>query len=343
MFGRPSVLVSALAVTAVAGVPSAAGLGEPSPLRGVPLSGPTGLRLLVPARPPYVFDADTGEVRIVRGVDVRGTPTVWTFAAGADAVVGVDRFRRGVPAADFYVVRRSSGDAVRIAVGAQAAPAGADSIWLKTYRSRQHCMLRQIGLTGRSTRRPRRIPCSARLVDAGGTALVVHGRTTSDPRTGKTLVRGREIRAIAGSVALASAEAPRPVPLIHLRTRHRWGLRWPSSIRYLDSPAVHPNGRLVAVGFADPSYRGGGTQVSDVWLLDVTTRTFTHLPDLPAEVSLKSTSMRWTVDGRLVWLGASGGQEILAVWKPGDKRIAVRPVQIPRRDAGSDSFVVWAS
>ena len=38
-----------------------------------------------------------------------------------------------------------------------------------------------------------------------------------------------------------------------------------------------------------------------------------------------------------------GGREFVAVWGPDDEQIAVRPAQIPLRDAGSESFIVWAT
>jgi hypothetical protein len=80
--------------------------------------------------------------------------------------------------------------------------------------------------------------------------------------------------------------------------------------------------------------------VTDVWLLDPATRRFRHLPDMPAIVDLKFTSMAWTSDGRLVMLAQSVGRTVVAVWRPGQKRVAVKPVRLPRRDGGSDSFVV---
>jgi hypothetical protein len=61
---------------------------------------------------------------------------------------------------------------------------------------------------------------------------------------------------------------------------------------------------------------------------------------MPAAVSLKASFMSWTNDGRLVILAESGGREVIGVWRPGDKRIAVRRVRLMQRNSGSDSFVV---
>ena len=148
--------------------------------------------------------------------------------------------------------------------------------------------------------------------------------------------------AIAGEFALGSAGPAQPLPLTDLRTAKRWLLPWPSQIGQTDQPAVQPNGHLIAVAFADPAYQGSGTQVTDVWLLDPAARRFQHLPDMPAEVALKFTSMSWTADGRLVWLAETENHDVVAVWRPGERRIAVRPVRLPIRNSGSDAFVVWA-
>lgn len=76
-----------------------------------------------------------------------------------------------------------------------------------------------------------------------------------------------------------------------------------------------------------------------MWLLDAKTASLTHLPGMPALVSLKSTSMAWTLDGQLVLLGESGGKDVVALWRPGQRHLAVKTVDLPeRRDSGSDSF-----
>lgn len=66
----------------------------------------------------------------------------------------------------------------------------------------------------------------------------------------------------------------------------------------------------------------------DAWLLDPATRQFRHLPGMPAAVHLKFTSMAWANDGRLVMLAQSGGpggdRDLVAIWKPGQRQIAVR-------------------
>src|SRR5688500_20369460 len=49
---------------------------------------------------------------------------------------------------------------------------------------------------------------------------------------------------------------------------------------------------------------------------------------MPAFVALKQTNMAWTDDGRLVLLGESR-RTLVAVWRPGEDRLAVRAVRLP--------------
>jgi hypothetical protein len=338
-------MLARLALVAV--LATAASNAEPRPLTGVPLTGPTGLRLLVSANPPLFLDVDTGRVAPVTGLDVRGDPVTSVLAVGEDAVVWLARSGGGtVPAAELYVVRHGSTAARRIGTGWDVAPAAdGRAIWVKRYRSARRCILAELGLDGRLRRAPRALPCTTRLVAAGSVPLLVRGGTVSDPLgTRLPATPGRVLTVVEG-VVLSSAGLHGPLTLTDLGSGARRRLPWPSEIGGPDSQggtddaAVH--GSLIALGFADPAYEGDGTQVIDVWLLDPARASFQHVPDLPAAVSLKSTSMSWTSDGRLVMLAESGGHDVVAVWRPGRERIAVRRVRLPIRSNGSDTFVAW--
>lgn len=127
-----------------------------------------------------------------------------------------------------------------------------------------------------------------------------------------------------------------------LETRAERQLTWPSVLSFQDRFVVHPRGRFVVLAFADPAWPDGigGTagQVLDAWLLDTHTAELTHVPGLPAFVGLKSTSMEWTSDGRLVVLGEDESRAFVAVWRPGESRLAVRSMKLPERAGYSDSF-----
>ena len=128
--------------------------------------------------------------------------------------------------------------------------------------------------------------------------------------------------------------------LIDLETHGRTRFVLPTLGLPGERAVVGPGGRLVAIPFADPAYRGGSAQSLDIWLLDTRTRRLRRLPGMPAEVALKATSMTWTRSGRLVLLAESGGRSLVAVWRPGQRRLAVRTVRLPRRDGGSDAFAI---
>jgi len=53
--------------------------------------------------------------------------------------------------------------------------------------------------------------------------------------------------------------------------------------------------------------------------------------------------MAWASYSRLViqTSGPSGDRDLVAVWKPGQRQIALRLIRLPARNSGSDAFVVW--
>ncbi len=275
--------------------PAIAQSALPGPLHGVPLVGSSGLRLLVSADPPFVLNVDTGAVRPITGLNARGNPVLSVLAIGEDAVLWLDRPAPSgsIPRVEIYVVRHGTTKATRIATGWEVAPAdGGRAIWLLSVKDAHHCTLSEIGLDGRTRERVRSVRCSTQLIDSGSGAVLVQGLRVVDPATGRMLLSTGSLWMIAGGRALSSTGPGTPLTLTDLRTGTRWRLPWPSRIGFTDQAVVRPHGRLIALDFADPAYRGGGTQVTDVWLLDPTTRHFRHLPDMPAAVHLKFTSRR---------------------------------------------------
>jgi len=329
---------------------AASAQARPGELRGVPLTGATGLVLLVSADPPYLLDVDTGRVTPVKGLSVHGPgPVLSVLAAGPDAVVWIDRgpLASGIPREGLYLVRHGSAFATGIAAGSDVQPAaGGRSVWVKSFIDAHHCTLREISLAGRPLRDPRPVPCSAALIDPGAGALLGEGRSVIDPASGRVLLRTSSLWAIAGHVAVTSGEPLRPLTLTDLRTGMRRALRYPSQIGGPDEAAVDPSAKLIALSFSDPAFHATGMQVTDAWLLDPSTGRWQHIPGMPADVALKFTSMSWTSDGRLVMLAQTptsgpASHVVIAVWRPGQKSLAVRSVHIPARDSGSDSFIAW--
>ena len=77
-------------------------------------------------------------------------------------------------------------------------------------------------------------------------------------------------------------------------------------------------------------------------LLDITTRRWQQLPDMPLRLAPSKPQLRWTADGRLLLAGlAHDPAGVVALWRPGEPRIAVRRVQLPEPRRGGFRFVIW--
>jgi len=344
---RLAFLAGVTALALAAGGSAAPGL---QPLRGVPLVGKTGLRLLIASNPPYVLDVDSGRRTQVTGVPRSRHAVLWVQPAGSDALVVLDPNRPGrkLPAQEIYVVRKGTTTAKFLGTGWGVAPsADGRAVWISTYVTVGRCELREVSLDGRQRRPSRRFACG--WLDPGGPlGLILHRRTRDElinPSSLRTLLHAPQILAIAGRHVLAK-DRVKGLTLIDFTTGKRLRLHWPSSIGGdtsqggTDEAAVDASGKLLALGFSDPAYQGGGTQVTDVWLLESATGRFRQLPDMPAIVSLKFTSWAWTSGGRLVFLAETEGVTVVGIWTPGDQRIAVKRVTLPERNSGSDSFVL---
>ncbi|HET7128905.1 MAG TPA: hypothetical protein VFJ93_07510 [Gaiellaceae bacterium] len=330
-------------VVALVAAPAAATEGrQPSPLRGSTLGSRTGLRLVVAGKPPFVVDVDSGRVAPLRGVRSprRGSVSV-LGVGGRSAVVLVDaRYRH----ADLYGIRGNGPRVASLGTGSDAAP-GADgrSVLVKSFLS-DRCTLRQVTLDGRPIRTAYAFPCASTIQGAGSAGLVVNRTRLIDPRSGRTLLRTRWGVLAAGGRKLVLAGPNDTFVVQDTTTGARRSLPWPQTIGRLDRPAADPRGRFVALAFANPAWKLGSRQVLDVWLLDLETMRLTHVPGMPVFVSLKSTSMTWTDDGRLVLLAKrTDRRDAVAVWRPGRRRLAVKTLHLPPGrvdESGSDSFAV---
>jgi hypothetical protein len=321
---------------------------QPVPLRGVPLRGKTGLRLLVADKPPFVLDVDREIVTPLRGVPSTERGTVLIVGVGGRAAVVVAAREWG--RAQLYAVRSSGTPAALLGSGVEVAPsADGRSVWVKSFARRSKCTLRQLGLDGRVMRAPRAIPCAFTIAPGGSLGLVVSRTRVIDPLTGRTVYRTSSgsfntplgIVAVAGKKLVLDDGPGRDLTLLDSVTGTRRRLPWPSTPGGLDQPAVDPQGRFVALAFANPSWTSAEGQLLDLWLLDTQTAKLTQLPGMPAFVALKRTNMAWTQGGRLVLLAESAGKDMVAVWQPGHKHLALKTVRLPdRSESGSDSFAL---
>ncbi len=352
--GKSTVAVAALSLVAAAGpavgllshgaVAASAVLElqrprQPQPLRGSPLVGATGLRLVVAGNPPLLLDVDTGRVTTVPGVPAMKRGLLWVVGVGGRAAVVVAQ--SSWPRASLYAVRGQGTRVSFLGFGTYVTPAGdGRAVWVQSFIDRSHCTLRQVGLDGRKLRAARPFPCASTSDPPGSSlGLVVRRTRLVDPLTGRTKLETRwGILAAAGDKLLLAGPG-KQFTLLDAVTGTQRRLPWPSILRGGDEPTVDPRGRHIALAFADPAWAGGPQQALDVWLLDTETGKLTQLPGMPALVSLKFTSMSWTDDGRLVLLAQQrDGKDIVAVWRPGEQRLAMKTVGLPAPTSGSDSF-----
>ncbi|MBA3475895.1 MAG: hypothetical protein H0T10_03970 [Actinobacteria bacterium] len=330
--------------------PSAAGdPRNPVPLRGAALQAETGLRLLVADDPPFILDVDTDTVMPVPGIPALRPATLSVVAVGGRA--GVVVARSASNSARLYAVRGRTARVSPLGIGTKVWSANdGKAVWVQSTTSRSRCSLRRMSLDGRRLRAPRAFPCATVSDPAAGSLGLVTRRTrVLDPRTGRLVLETRfGVVAAAGAKLVLAGPATtdgtssHQFTLLDGATRVERRFPWPSLLLWLDAPAIDPVGRFVALAFADPAWGPYGQQGLDVWLLDTRTGGRTHLPGMPAFVSLKRTSMAWTDDGRLVLLGETNGREreFVAVWRPGQPRLALKTVHLPERSGGSDSFAI---
>jgi hypothetical protein len=355
-------LAAGLAVLLVAGgiVVARAGLwGRPEAaarsLPGVPLRDGSGLRLLVANDPaPFVLDVDTGAIRPVTGLPTDGDRSVHVEPVGEDAVVLTRRDCRGsdCDAEDSaaYLVRRG-GTAATWLGGAADVESARDGrgVWLLSRQDATRCTLGQVGLDGRPRRPAQPVPCDAVLIDELPAGLLIYG--PDGPYSALITADGamrrlpRVVDGVAGGdLVLSTLQRGRLISLTDLRagTSHR--LRWPSTLQDHVMGLIdgHPDGRLASVAFYPA--RDRGEQTLDIWLLDLGTRRWQQLPDMPLRLAPSKPQSTWTADGRLLVLAELADEPagLVAVWRPGEPRIAVRRVRFPEPGPPSGlRFVIW--
>lgn len=312
--------------------------GEPAELHGSRL-GHTGLRLVVADNPPFIFAVDSGAVTRLTGVG----NAIRVIRVTDGSAILVDDTGATIVNKRLYAVRSGAATASPIGSARDVVPAaGRAGVWVTRVVRRKHCALLRIGVDGRQSP-ARAIPCRWVIAPASTLGLVVRRTRIIDPRTGRTVFGSRQgVLAVAGArVLVGTGTLHWPdyrFTLIDTVTGARHRFPWPSILKSLETPQVDPQGRYVALPFADPSYNLTGNQVLDVWVLDTRTGTLVHLPSTPAYVSLKRTSIAWTRDGRLVLLGEEDERAFVGVWRPGQKTLALKSVRLPERDGGSDEF-----
>jgi hypothetical protein len=329
-------------------------------LPGVPLRSPAGLRLLVANDPePFVLDVDSGVIQPVIGLPADDDRSVHVESVGEDAVVVSRRDCRGSGCdADslVYLVRHGSTVATRLGAASDVESSrDGRGVWLLARQDSTHCTLGQVGLDGQPRRPPRPVPCESVLIDelpAGLLVYVSRSRNRAGPYSALVTPDGAFRRlpqvvdgVAGGDLVLSTVEPGRLIALTDLGSGVSHRLRWPSTLQdhVMGLIDAHPEGRLVSVAFY-PAH-SGAEQTLDLWLLDIATRGWRQLPDVPLRLGSSKPQATWAADGRLLLLAgladdpASG---LVAVWRPGQPRIAARRVPLPEPGPPSGfRFVIW--
>ncbi|MFI9551469.1 hypothetical protein [Nonomuraea endophytica] len=352
---RVAVVLVALAV--VAGCTSSGTAAPPptpfargdrpmAPLTGGPLAG-SGLRLLVTGARAYLLDVDSG-----RRTAVEGLPPgreYWGFVAGRRTVVAAVKPGRRDPGR-FYVLDGVRARALADGVWAFASRDGR-GVWV-TRPAGSRCELREFSFAGKALRPGFPVGCDeAPFADSvlgllanrnDGTMAVLSrdgGRPLSVSRgePGWQVLGATQRLALARSVGAAGRES---LALLDPATRRVTPVTSPATEGRSVEAVPDPAGRLLAVRFGDPAFPGP-RQYLDVWVLEVGTLRWTRLPSMPVPAAIKTTSMAWTSDGRLVLTGdyvmtdkvypaESDYASLVVDWRPGDGALRVKRLPVAR-------------
>jgi hypothetical protein len=196
------------------------------------------------------------------------------------------------------------------------------------------------------------VPCEAVLIEELPAGLLAYlPRSGGGPFSALVAADGALRRlpmvvdgVAGGNLVLSTVERGKVVALTDLGSGVSHRLPWPSRLddHVMGLIAGHPDGRLASVAFYPA--RSGAEQTLDVWLLDLPTRRWRQLPDMPLRLAPSKPQLRWTTDGRLLLLAglADDPASMVALWRPGEPRIAVRRVQLPEPGRGGGfRFVFW--
>ncbi|WP_214326534.1 hypothetical protein [Nonomuraea sediminis] len=298
-----------------------------APLTGVAPPGPTGVRLLATGGEPFVYDVDSRASTPVSGLPSGDS---WGFGAGARAVIGVGT--RGL-----YALAPGASRA-RFLTAADFALASADGggVWVQ---SGKRC--RELRFGGGS----RTAACAGGVDADTQLGLLIRPESgdmrLADPATGRVLLRAQQILAVARGQALVSDGGR--LTLVDVPSGRKRALDSPRTEGSASHGLPSPDGRWIAVPFGDPAWPGP-RQYLDVWVLEISSGRWSRLPGMPVPAALKALTVSWLPDGRLALAGAFPATAavrpddgdyagMLALWRPGEPRLAVTRLPFVPRPA----------
>lgn len=353
------------AAVAAGGIASAGGAApaarpgrppEPLPrLSGPALAGPARLRLVASgnAGGVFVLDADRGTTQTVGGLGLGpaaglyGPILAGLWPAPGGVLAEVERSACSSCGTRTTVsLIGPGGGARRIASivlhgGSALVPAfDAATFWRLTWPNGAPCSLGPVYDAAPTVT----VPCGrpAAATSAGVWIASNRRETIVDPRSGRVVAtlaipaepgRASWLYPLRGTLALEYSGPSTSftgiqrgdLSLVDLASGTRQRLAWPSWFRNVIRVVPEPGGPLVAVDYGSPAWPGPA-QAEDVWILDTTRGSFTHLPGYPAAVAIKFSSVLWTGDGRLAIAAQGGGRAVLALWRPGMRTLPLRTI-----------------
>jgi hypothetical protein len=318
-------------------------------LRGRDLVGRTGVRLLVEG---VWYDIDDGTRKT--------TPfTSWLQPVAGSTILVAEPGSSGKRSGPVRVRRIDAGIPVTLRVDGSgwnyrlAPSVDGRGLWISEYRSQTACTLREQDVDGRTRRPARPFRCGVEpimetphglWVSRWVNVYTLNGRNVEsteptyallDPGTLREKASYEEAFVIGAHHVLTMDDQENGLVLRDLRTGTSVPLTKPApynSFFVFNSgfpiARVSPDGRyaLIRLGshYTHP-------QVIDLWLLDLDTGGWQHVPGTPVEGALKFASEAWAPDGRVIMLGLYGpDRAVLATWRPGEPQVAVRPDTLPK-------------
>lgn len=246
---------------------------------------------------------------------------------------------------DLLVLAQDGSGAKKIGTGSHFVPAlDGRAVWVWDQAPGERCTVRRVPLAGGSATGRRAARCD-RVLDAEthlgllwadgpeGDESVID--SLSD---GTEVFRARSVKTVVGRLVLSDPAADGPLRLTDTAAGTHVDISRPTAAGSPSRAMVAPDGRTLAISFDHPAWPGP-RQRMDLWLLDLPTRTWRHAPAMPVHAALRKSGMAWMPDGRLVLLGSFDEVgDVLALWRPGDARWALREVDLPAH--GASDFVV---
>ena len=305
-------------------------------LHGASSSEPTGVQIVSGAS---LIDVDSGTVQHIDGLPDLDELNFWAMEAGDRTVISA--LCTGCTNSDVFVFDRQSEAAVPIGAGFPAA--APDGVWLTNYKSSSSCTVSKVAFDGSIIRRATPIDCDDAIRGEADIGLVVR---RSDIEPTHALLNPVDLAPIADLEGFNAVVGDRVLTkggkqfgLIDPLTGENVEFDAPTSIGTPSAGQLSPDGTLVAVAFGHPAWPGPRQRL-DVWVLDLDSLTWSHLPSMPVAAALKATAYQWLADGRFAIFGDFDRVgPALVTWRPGESQLEVRPLSVTT----SQGAVMWCT